>query len=269
VSLPPTCGSSALWEPEKANRYENQEGTARRAPTGQDVRLMNRISLTRALQTLLIAITPAVLALTAVRLVVAGTWFLDFEYGRSGFPPDPYGFSQEERREYADYSLAYMRDNLDLAYLGERTLPDGFPMFTKRELGHMEDVQNVTQVAFAAHMVMVGFVALAGAYLAWRPERRPALRRAAFGGGVLTLALLMGLVVVGLLSWNLFFDTFHAVFFESGTWRFYRDDTLIRLFPQQFWFDAALTIGAITAVGAAVLVVLGWRARAQSPQMPP
>lgn len=222
---------------------------------------MNRIDIARTLQILLIIVMPVVLTLTAVRLVVAGTWFLDFEYGRAGFPPDSYGFSQEERREYAAYPLAYMRDHLDLAYLSERALPDGSPMFTERELGHMEDVQVVTHAAFTVHLALLGFVVLASVYLAWRPERRPALWRAAFGGGALTLALLAGLVVVGLLSWSLFFDTFHALFFESGTWRFYRDDTLIRLFPQQFWFDAALTIGVVTAIGAGALIALGWGAR--------
>jgi integral membrane protein (TIGR01906 family) len=214
---------------------------------------------TRILQLLLTLAAPALLALTAVRLVTLGTWFIDFEYGRSDFPEDRYGFTQAQRREYANYAMRYIRDNLGTAYLGERTLPDGDPMFTERELSHMQDVQAVTQAAFVVHAALLVFAAAAGVYLARCPQRRPALRRAAYWGGMLTLALIVSLIVVGVLSWDLFFDTFHAIFFESGTWRFHASDTLLRLFPQQFWFDAALAVGGLTAAGALGLVVAGRR----------
>jgi hypothetical protein len=37
---------------------------------------------------------------------------------------------------------------------------------------------------------------------------------------------------------------------------FLYEDTLIRLFPEQFWFDAALFIGALTVIGAVVTLFL-------------
>jgi uncharacterized membrane protein len=58
------------------------------------------------------------------------------------------------------------------------------------------------------------------------------------------------------------FVAFHQVFFAAGTWTFEYSDTLIRLFPNRFWFDAALTIAGLTT-GAGVLVssVGGWLGR--------
>ncbi len=216
--------------------------------------------MTRALAALLVVFTPFLLVLTAARVVMSGTWFLDFEYGRAGFPTDPYGFTQAERRAYAVYPLEYMRDGLDLSHLSARTLPDGRPLFTARELGHMDDVQRVTQAVFMVHWLLLALAVLAAVSLARRPATRPALRRAAFWGGALTLGLLVGLALLGVLAWDVFFDAFHMLFFEQGTWQFARSDTLIRLFPQAFWFDAALTIAVLTAAGAALLAALG-RAR--------
>ena len=216
--------------------------------------------LARVLGWLLTVGMPLLLTLTSVR-IVATPWFLDLEYQRPGFPPDPYGFTQEERRLYGRLALEYLLQGEDIAYLSARTLPGGEPLFTARELRHMEDVQALTQGAFSVHGVLLALMALAALYLAWRPARRPALRRALVGGALLTLALLLGLTALVLLNWSFFFDAFHRLFFEDGTWRFYVNDTLIRLFPQQFWFDAAIAVGALVAGGAAALGLIGWRWR--------
>ncbi|MBZ0100422.1 MAG: DUF1461 domain-containing protein, partial [Taibaiella sp.] len=65
--------------------------------------------------------------------------------------------------------------------------------------------------------------------------------------------------LAAIISWDFFFTCFHSTFFESGTWRFAFSDTLIRLFPEQFWFDAALTIGGLTTFGAVSIVGISWR----------
>jgi uncharacterized membrane protein len=46
------------------------------------------------------------------------------------------------------------------------------------------------------------------------------------------------------------------MFFEAGTWQFYNSDTLIRLYPQQFWFDASLVIAAMTIGGALLCIAV-------------
>lgn len=214
--------------------------------------------LHRVLGWLLVIGTPALLLLTSVRLV-AQPWFIDFEYRRPDFPADPFGFTQADRLAYGFYALEYLLDNEDVAYLSERALPDGRPMFNARELRHMQDVQAAVRSAFTAHWMLLAAAGLMAAYLAWKPARRPTLQRALLGGGLLTLGLLGALVVSALLSWDAFFDLFHRLLFESGTWRFFLEDTLIRLYPEKFWFDAALTVGALMTLGAAALALIGWR----------
>jgi hypothetical protein len=45
------------------------------------------------------------------------------------------------------------------------------------------------------------------------------------------------------------FRVFHEIFFPPGTWLFEPGSNLITLFPQGFWFDAALAAGATIIVG--------------------
>ena len=58
--------------------------------------------------------------------------------------------------------------------------------------------------------------------------------------------LLVGLIAYVLLNFDSFFLTFHRLFFEGDTFMFRYDDTLIRLYPEQLWSDAAILIGVLT-----------------------
>jgi integral membrane protein (TIGR01906 family) len=89
-----------------------------------------------------------------------------------------------------------------------------------------------------------------------QPSTRPALLRGIKNGGILTIALILILAVVVFINWDFFFDTFHEIFFDEGTWQFSRSDTLIRLYPEQFWFDVSLIIGIITIGGAMLCIML-------------
>jgi integral membrane protein (TIGR01906 family) len=82
---------------------------------------------------------------------------------------------------------------------------------------------------------------------------------------MLTLGLIMTIIVLALGAWDMFFDTFHELFFEAGTWRFEFSDTLIRLFPEQFWFDASVTIGILTTIGAILILVFMWQWSKKTP----
>ena len=206
----------------------------------------------------LVLAVPVVLTLLSVRLVMTPL-FLQIEYSRPGFPEDFYGFTREDRLEYAPYALNYLFNDAGIEYLGDQTFPDGSPLYNARELRHMEDVKTVTRVAFM--LLLWGGIAALGVstFLVWSAERRVILQQALMTGSILTLSLIGAIVLMALVAWNTFFDAFHDMFFESGTWRFAYSDTLIRLFPEQFWFDAALVIGVLTSATALLLLLITWR----------
>src|SRR5690606_270610 len=203
----------------------------------------------------LILIFPVLLVLISARLVMSEV-FLQFEYNRPGFPEDYYGMTREQRLHYAPFAVAYLLNGEGIDFLANLKFPDGEPLFNARELRHMQDVKTVTQIAFAVAVVS-GLLALASAVYLYS-RSRTALRKSLFQGSILTLAIVAAIIIVAILNWNYFFTLFHTLFFESGTWYFLYSDSLIRLFPEQFWFDAALTIGAFTVLGALVTLLAVW-----------
>lgn len=198
---------------------------------------------------------PVWLALTGVRLV-ASEAFLRLEYNKPNFPADTFGFTQEERLAYAPPALQYLSNNQGIEFLGDLTFPDGSPMYNERELHHMADVQKVAVIAFRIQFVLSVLMLVVVGLLAYPMTTRKALKQALLYGASLTLAIIVALLVLAFTSWDVFFEQFHQLFFAAGTWRFEYSDTLIRLFPEQFWFDAAFAIGIFTAGGAISLLIL-------------
>jgi integral membrane protein (TIGR01906 family) len=230
------------------------------SPTGVDVPEAEPslpIALQRLLQAMIVLTLPLVLALGSVRLVMTPV-FLSLEYHRPGFPEDLYGFSTDDRLKYGPYGVRYLTNDEDISYLADLTI-NGDPAFTSRELAHMEDVQAVTRVAFRVLMLTGALLASGVILLARKRQTRPALRRGLQAGGGLTILLIVMLTAVVLINWDFFFDAFHELFFAEGTWRFYMSDTLIRLYPEQFWFDISLTVGLLTIGGALACILIPWR----------
>jgi integral membrane protein (TIGR01906 family) len=210
---------------------------------------------------LLIALLVIVLiVLGAVRLVVSEP-YLQFVYTRAEFPADPYGFTLADRLRLAPYALRYMTENQPIAYLGALTFPDGGALYNERELEHMVDVQTVFRTAMLVLLGTLGGLAVVLIALRWRAGRLAWARGLCFGG-ILLLVILGGLVAFLVLDWSTFFDTFHNLFFAQGTWTFAYSDTLIRLFPIDFWQTAAYTLGGLSAGLALISAVAGgwwWR----------
>lgn len=213
----------------------------------------------RPLASLFITIAvPVLLTLISVRIVMSPL-FLQLEYHRPGFPDDYYGFTLEDRLYYAPFAVDYLLNDAGIEYLADLEFADGRQLFTPSELKHMEDVKVVTRAAFFVLIFGIISSGVTGLIL-WRKHPHQ-FYQALFNGGVLTWGLLVFIVVAAVTAWDFFFTAFHELFFEEGTWLFLYSDTLIRLFPEQFWFDAALTIGFLTLLGATLLMVVSWRNR--------
>ena len=148
-----------------------------------------------------------------------------------------------------------------ISYLGDLTFEDGSPLFNSRELNHMLDVKLITRAALnfwygvLASLVALGIWARRGGR--WQPYLQGMLRG---GWTMIGLVLLIGLF--GALAFRQFFTLFHALFFEGDSWLFLYSDTLIRLFPMQFWQDAFLWAGII-AVGGALGLAFGLKKKPQ------
>ncbi len=211
--------------------------------------------LTRVFQVLLAVFYPIVLLVLAIRLVTSST-FLWLEYHRPGFPADSFGFSLDDRLTYGSYTVDYLLNFAGPRYLGDLADKVGNPLFLEREVGHMADVKSVIVMAFLVGLALAILMVIGMIYLSRRS--RGGIRRGLFAGSIVTLVLIIGLGVLAVLGWEAFFTEFHRIFFANGTWTFFTDDTLIRLFPSQFWMDSGIFIGAFVLVVASLTLAFTW-----------
>ncbi|MBK8135359.1 MAG: TIGR01906 family membrane protein [Chloroflexi bacterium] len=203
---------------------------------------------------------PLLLVLGSVRLVMSPQYLL-FEYQRPDMTADMFGFGLEDRVRWGPIGIDYLLTDADISLLGDLRFPDGAALFTQRELGHMVDVKAVTRAAFALLTASLAVFPLCAWILA-RSGQPGQLRNALIRGAVFTLSAIVAILFGATVAWDTFFALFHRAFFADGTWIFYTSDTLIRLYPEKFWFDAALTIGILVIGGALLILVLSvwqWR----------
>lgn len=198
---------------------------------------------------------PLFLIMTGVRLLLYPL-YLDYQYNRPGFPADPYGFSVDDRLHWGKLSLEYLLIDTDISFLADLEFEDGSPIFNQRELIHMYDVQVLVQDMLIAWR-LVGFGLLALGIWAWRSGWLRTFWGGVSRGGFITVALLLAILLLVMVSFNAIFTAFHRIFFEDNTWTFLHSDTLIRLFPLPLWQDAFIFMGVFSLVGGLVLGYLG------------
>ena len=215
-----------------------------------------RTSIGAAVVVGLIAVSvPPLLVANAVR-VLANDWFVRFELERDGFPPDRYGLIGSERLELALTGLRSIQPGSEgIALLERATLPDRSRAFNTRELRHMADVRGVLGNALTAQLALLLVLLVLALALFRSPRWRAVVPRGLLIGSLGMLAIAALATPVILLGFDGFFLRFHEVFFTGDTWRFSSKDTLLRLYPEVFWRNAAQLAAAIV-VGQAIAFAL-------------
>ena len=203
-----------------------------------------------ALVTLSIPIIISVLSI----LVLLSPIFTNLEYRRPGFPGDSYGFTTAERLDFGNQTRRYLISDNTLEDLQQLVFENGDPIYIDRELSHLEDVkivlQGVLKVFYGAAAVYV-----LGGLIARSRDWQTSYLKAIFLGGKITSGILVMILFLTLISFQALFTNFHLIFFEGDSWLFFYSDTLIRLFPVQFWQDIFLVFGILTLAGG---ILLGW-----------
>ena len=121
----------------------------------------------------------------------------------------------------------------------------------------MRDVRTLFGHALRAQLVAVVVLAVLALALA-RTSLRTVVPLGLLAGALATLAVALLAIPLILLGFDGFFVRFHEVFFSGDTWRFNDADTLIRLYPEQFWQDVSRLAAAITVLQALLLAPLAW-----------
>jgi integral membrane protein (TIGR01906 family) len=219
--------------------------------------------LINILRWLVIIGMPFLLAVFTVRVLIGwdAPGYPGFEYAR--IAPDAYGFTEQERLDLANATLDYLQRPEpadEVIYLLEDLRIPGTerPLYNPEEIGHMLDVKIIAD-AFKRVMWGLAVVVIGGlVFLLARPETRPLAYKTIMHGGLFTAVVLL---VVGILigaAWNFVFVQFHELLFPPGTWTFAYTDSLIRLFPEQFWFDFGVIWVAGILVQGVIFAAIGY-----------
>jgi len=193
---------------------------------------------------------PAFLICGNLRLAVNGVWLYDHEFDKHRVS-EATGMSGEDLRLVARELIHYF-NSADEPIQTTVTTPQGAPLFNEREIEHLAEVKGLIRLCYnvqvgaggyIAAFIVVGFILLKRRF--WYP-----LARGLFGGGVLTIALLVAVGVAALAGFDWLFLGFHYLFFgSSDTWILNpATDYLIMIFPEGFFYDVGLyVVGAIVA----------------------
>ena len=202
----------------------------------------------------LVALTiPVIISVLSI-LILLSPIFTNLEYRRPGFPEDNYGFTMAERLEFGNQTRRYLVSNETLEDLQQLAFENGDPIYIERELSHLEDVKivldGVISVFYRAAILFV-FIGMVSQARGWLDIYLDGI----YLGGKITAGLLVLILLFTLVSFQALFTNFHLLFFEGDSWLFFYSDTLIRLFPVQFWQDIFLVFGILTLAGG---ILLGW-----------
>jgi integral membrane protein (TIGR01906 family) len=133
-------------------------------------------------------------------------------------------------------------------------------LFSSKEIAHMKDVKKLVQgvyvlaIASALYlvvMILIGFARQRGRFT------QLLAKRLTMGGG-LTLGLLILFGAVAAIGFDSLFIKFHELSFANDFWQLDpRTDYLVRIFPENFWFDATLWVAIRAIIGALLILVAG------------
>jgi len=165
------------------------------------------------------------------------------------------GLAEVELEKAATGLISYF--NSDEEYISLTVVKDGkpFELFNQREVAHLKDVKELIRLN---HRLLLGMAIYVGAYagisLFWRRKRY--WRRLAWGmvgGSGITLGMMLALGIgATVLDFGQLFTQFHFLAFTNELWMLDpTTDYLIMLFPEGFWYDAAMLFAKIT-IGVAV-----------------
>ena len=214
--------------------------------------------VTKIIKWIVVISFPFLLGFGTIRAIIASN-YPAFEYPR--IAPDAFGWTAEERLALGEATLDYIQrpePAEEVIYLLEDLrLPEdpSQPLYKESEIGHMLDVKILFDAVgrilnWLVVIVPLGLIAL---YFIDKQQ----LYDTVFRGGWATIILLAGIAIFIFVGWSLFFTTFHELLFPPGTWTFYYSDSLIRLFPEKFWFDVGAIISVGTLLEGVVVMFIG------------
>jgi integral membrane protein (TIGR01906 family) len=200
---------------------------------------------------LLFGVSLAVVVTLAGPLLLFNPWFTSALQARHGVAAALSTTTPEVDRVTGEIlGDLYADGPFDAALSGDE------PLLNERERSHMHDVAVLVRVLVG---VLVMALVVGGVALAWLRREPGRIGRIMLVAGGLIGGIAIVLAGIFAVAFEPAFLVFHELFFPPGTYLFEPGSKLITLFPEGFWFDAALAAGATIVIAAVLITLIGFR----------
>jgi integral membrane protein (TIGR01906 family) len=200
---------------------------------------------------LLFGVSLAVVVTLAGPLLLFNPWFTSALQARHGVAAALSTTTPEVDRVTGEIlGDLYADGPFDAALSGDE------PLLNERERSHMHDVAVLVRILLG---VLVMALVIGGVALAWLRREPGRIGRIMLVVGGVIGGIAIVLAGIFAVAFEPAFLAFHELFFPPGTYLFEPGSKLITLFPEAFWFDAALAAGATIVIAAVLITLIGFR----------
>ncbi len=127
--------------------------------------------------------------------------------------------------------------------------------YSAQAVNHLKDVKNLIKTVYLMNLSTIGLGTIMAAIILIQ-KKYSLFRRALIFSCILTSSLVILTFIASVLNFDFAFIIFHKLLFRNDLWLFDPSDTLIGLFPEQFFqeFLKQLTINILLSIMAILLV---------------
>ena len=198
---------------------------------------------------------PVLLLTASISGAANSLWLYEYGFHKYGVGQTT-GLAEEELEKAATGLINYF--NSDEENISLTVVKDGkpFELFNQWEVIHLRDVKGLIQLDYWVLLgTLIYTLGYTGISLLWRRKKYwRQLARGVVGGSGITLGLVLALGLGVLLNFDQLFLRFHLISFTNELWQLDpAKDYLIMLFPQGFFYNAAIFCALAAAIGAVVL----------------
>lgn len=186
-------------------------------------------------------------------------------YGDMGYYQtlyEKYGVAEDLQMEIED--IVYVTEEMMLYLRGDRenliveTVVNGVEQDIESEISHMEDVQELFVGGLMVRNISIGIIIVLLLLLILLKTNWRNVLPQAFRYTTCVFVLIVGwLGYLFATDFYTYFEKFHNIFFEDGTWTFNPDESLmINMLPEGLFYDFTLRIVVVFIVIMVFLFVL-------------
>lgn len=201
---------------------------------------------------------PVLLFTASVSLAANTVWL--YEYGFNKFDVSQVtGLAPTELEKVARGLIGYWNSGDETFNITVAKEGQPFTVFNEREVAHLKDVKEVFHLVYKCLLgsFIYALIFLGLNLFLWRDRRQ--LAWGLIWGSGFSIALMVALGLAAIFDFHWLFWQFHLASFANDLWLLDpARDYLVMLFPEGFWFDAAIICSAFKILMALVFGGVGW-----------